>query len=70
MKKIYKYSAKIVAAIIFLRFIEKFQKHYWLSDGVVNLYRAATGTSPITASLKMMRRENGSDLSPVFRASC
>ena len=67
MTKSYKYSAKIVAANVFLRFYEKFQKHYWLSDGMINLYRVATGTSPIAASLKMMRREEGSDLRKLFK---
>ena len=62
MTKSYKYSVQIVAANVFFRFYEKFQKHYWLSDGMINLYRVATGTSPIAASLKMMRREEGSDL--------
>ena len=44
MNKSYKYSPKIVAGIIFFRFIENFPKHYWLSDGLINLYRVATGT--------------------------
>jgi hypothetical protein len=67
MKKVYNDSAKIVAGIIFLRFIEKFQKHFWLSDGIVNLYRGATGTSPITAALKLISRENGTYCRKLFK---
>jgi hypothetical protein len=67
MKKEYKYSARITAGIIYLRFIERFQEHYFLSDGLVNLYRKATGTNPITASLKMIRKETGNDLKKLFK---
>ena len=67
MSKSYKYSAKIAAGVTFLRFIEKFEKHYWLSDGLANLYRDATGTNPITAALKMISREKGIHLRKLFK---
>jgi hypothetical protein len=67
MPKSYKYSAKIAAGVTFLRFIEKFQKHYWLSDGLANLYRDATGTNPITAALKIISREKGIHLRKLFK---
>jgi hypothetical protein len=67
MEKVYNDSEKIIAGIIFLRFIKKFQKHFWLSDGMVNLYRGATGTNPITAALKLISRENGNYCRKLFK---
>ena len=59
MEEDFKYYVKIVAGIIFLKFIMKFKEYLWLSHQLANLYIEVVGIGPIAAAIRVIKKQDG-----------